>query len=290
MWRPTATGCSTTRATTGGGRSRNKTASSGDRARSSSPTSSASRPCSTPPACSRSSASACSRRALRRRGRRRALSRARPGPELHGGHVRPRLRRARPRDCPRQRRSGAPRRRDARGDHHLRRASTSSRAPTQTPSALGFVSRFAAARQAPPRGHGHRRRRLRGRGAGRGRRASTSSSDPACETLGRGADAVLAAVEAVRHVALPFLADRETRRYEAQRGAQGGRGGRGGHALGPLSPSAAAREVRARRGWRRATPRSGPARPRPTSQVRRPADAERSWQAGRLVELLSVAG
>ena len=40
-------------------------------------------------------------------------------------------------------------------------------------------------------------------------------SDPAWETLAAARDAVLAAVEAVRHVALPFLADRETRKYEA---------------------------------------------------------------------------
>ena len=79
---------------------------------------------------------------------------------------------------------------------------------------LGFVSRIAAAR------------RLRREGTAIGDAAFTAAaqaegqgvdimSDPAWETLAAARDAVLAAVEAVRHVAFPFLADRETRRYEA---------------------------------------------------------------------------
>ena len=80
---------------------------------------------------------------------------------------------------------------------------------------LGFVARIAAAR------------RLRRESTAIGDAAFTAAtqaegkgldiwSDPAWETLAATRDAVLAAVEAVRHVALPFLADRETRRYEAR--------------------------------------------------------------------------
>jgi hypothetical protein len=79
---------------------------------------------------------------------------------------------------------------------------------------LGFVSRMAAAR------------RLRHESTAIGDAAFAAAahaegegvdimSDPAWETLAAARDAVLAAVEAVRHVALPFLADRETRKYEA---------------------------------------------------------------------------
>ena len=79
---------------------------------------------------------------------------------------------------------------------------------------LGFVSRIAAAR------------RLRHESTAIGDAAFTAAaqaeglgmdiwSDPAWETLAAARDAVLAAVEAVRHVALPFLAERETRKYEA---------------------------------------------------------------------------
>ena len=80
---------------------------------------------------------------------------------------------------------------------------------------LGLVSRIAAAR------------RLRREGTAIGDAAFTAAtqaegqgidiwSDPAFETLAAARDAVLAAVEAVRHVALPFLAERETRKYEAR--------------------------------------------------------------------------
>ena len=79
---------------------------------------------------------------------------------------------------------------------------------------LGFISRIAASR------------RLRRESTAIGDAAFTAAtqaegqgvdilSDPAWETLAAARDAVLAAVEAVRHVAFPFLADRETRRYEA---------------------------------------------------------------------------
>ena len=79
---------------------------------------------------------------------------------------------------------------------------------------LGVVSRIAAAR------------RLRRESTAIGDAAFTAAaqaegqgvdilSDPAWETLAAARDAVLAAVEAVRHVAFPFLADRETWRYEA---------------------------------------------------------------------------
>ena len=76
-------------------------------------------------------------------------------------------------------------------------------------------------------------------------RASTSWSDPAWETLAAARDAVLAAVEAVRHVAFPFLADRETRRYEAHEERKAAEGRRGGHALGPLRRRRRGPEVRA---------------------------------------------
>jgi len=80
---------------------------------------------------------------------------------------------------------------------------------------LGFVSRLATAR------------RLRRDSTAIGDAAFAAAvhsegenldvlSDPAWETLAAARDAVLAAVEAVRHVALPFLVDRETRRYEAR--------------------------------------------------------------------------
>ena len=79
---------------------------------------------------------------------------------------------------------------------------------------LGFVSRIAAAR------------RLRRESTAIGDAAFTAAaqaegqgvdilSDPAWETLAAARDAVLAAVEAVRHVAFPFLVERGTRRYEA---------------------------------------------------------------------------
>ena len=86
---------------------------------------------------------------------------------------------------------------------------------------LGFVSRIAAAR------------RLRHESTAIGDAAFTAAaqaeglgmdiwSDPAWETLAAARDAVLAAVEAVRHVALPFLAERETPKVRGARGTQGG--------------------------------------------------------------------
>jgi hypothetical protein len=76
---------------------------------------------------------------------------------------------------------------------------------------LGFISRIATAR------------RLRREGAALGDAAFTAAvqdegedidleHDPAWETLAGARDAVLAAVEAVRHAAFPFLVEREPRR------------------------------------------------------------------------------
>lgn len=79
---------------------------------------------------------------------------------------------------------------------------------------LGFVSRMAAARrlrrESTAIGDAAFAAAAQAEGAG-----LDMMSDPAWETLAAARDAVLAAVEAVRHVALPFLAERETRKYEA---------------------------------------------------------------------------
>jgi len=149
---------------------------------------------------------------------------------------------------------------------------------------LGLVSRMAAAR------------RLRREGAALGEAAFTAAAqdegrdidlldDPAWETLAAGRDAVLAAVEAVRHAAFPFLADRETRRYEAREEGMtinvdevdtpwglfpvGGGGSR-------YAPSWAAARDSAERSREAASDLAG----------RAASDAERSWQVGRLLELL----
>jgi len=149
---------------------------------------------------------------------------------------------------------------------------------------LGFVSRIAAAR------------RLRRESTAIGDAAFTAAaqaegqgvdlmSDPAWETLAAARDAVLAAVEAVRHVAFPFLAERETRRYEAheerkvaevdQVDTPWGRFAVGG--AGPkYAPSWVAARDAAERSRQAAADLNGP-----------PAgEAERSWQVGRLVERL----
>jgi hypothetical protein len=149
---------------------------------------------------------------------------------------------------------------------------------------LGFISRIAASR------------RLRRESTAIGDAAFTAAtqaegqgvdilSDPAWETLAAARDAVLAAVEAVRHVAFPFLADRETRRYEAheerrvaevdQVDTPWGRFAVGG--AGPkYAPSWVAARDAAERSRQAAADLSGPAA----------GDAERSWQVGRLVERL----
>ena len=151
---------------------------------------------------------------------------------------------------------------------------------------LGLVSRLAAAR------------RLRRESTAIGDAAFTAAaqaegqgvdilSDPAWETLAAARDAVLAAVEAVRHVAFPFLADRETRRYEAheehkvaevdQVDTPWGRFAVGG--AGPkYAPSWVAARDAAERSRQAAADLSGPAA----------GEAERSWQVGRLVERLSA--
>jgi len=80
---------------------------------------------------------------------------------------------------------------------------------------LGFMSRMAAAR------------RLKRQGDEIGSAAFSEAAraegedlelmdDPVWETIAAAHEAVFAAIEAVRHVALPSLADRDTRRYEAR--------------------------------------------------------------------------
>jgi hypothetical protein len=151
---------------------------------------------------------------------------------------------------------------------------------------LGFVSRMAAAR------------RLRRESTAIGDAAFTAAtqaegqgvdimSDPAWETLAAARDAVLAAVEAVRHVAFPFLAERESRRYEAheehkvaevdQVDTPWGRFAVGG--AGPkYAPSWVAARDAAERSRQAAADLHG-------SQA---GESERSWQVGRLLERLSA--
>ncbi|MGD0943866.1 MAG: hypothetical protein ABR972_06260 [Acidimicrobiales bacterium] len=151
---------------------------------------------------------------------------------------------------------------------------------------LGFVSRIAS----------HRRLRREGTAIGDAAFAAAAQaegqgvdilSDPAWETLAAARDAVLAAVEAVRHVALPFLADRETRKYEAleeRRVAEvdevdtpWGRFAVGGGGLKYVPSWVSARDA-AERSRQAAADLGGP----------EAGEAERSWQARRLVERLGT--
>jgi len=150
---------------------------------------------------------------------------------------------------------------------------------------LGFVSRLATLR------------RLRREGTKIGDAAFTAAaqaegeevdilSDPAWETLAAARDAVLAAVEAVRHVALPFLVDRETRRYEAleerktaevdQVDTPWGRFSVGGGVK--YAPSWAAARDAAERSRQAVVDLNGAAA----------GEAELTWQVGRLTELLGA--
>ena len=151
---------------------------------------------------------------------------------------------------------------------------------------LGIVSRIAAAR------------RLRRESTAIGDAAFTAAtqaeglgvdiwSDPAWETLAAARDAVLAAVEAVRHVALPFLAERETRKYEALEERKSADVGEvdtpwGRFAVGGGGPRYVPSWVSARdaaeRARQAATDLGGP-------EV---GDAEQSWQVGRLLERLGT--
>jgi hypothetical protein len=149
---------------------------------------------------------------------------------------------------------------------------------------LGFVSRIAAAR------------RLRHESTAIGDAAFAAAaqaegqgvdilSDPAWETLAAARDAVLAAVEAVRHVALPFLAERETRKYEALEERKAaevdevdtpwGRFAVGGGGLKYVPSWVSARDT-AERSRQAATDLGGP----------QAGQAELLWQTGRLVERL----
>ncbi|MGA2529336.1 MAG: hypothetical protein ABSG36_09270 [Acidimicrobiales bacterium] len=151
---------------------------------------------------------------------------------------------------------------------------------------LGLVSRIAAAR------------RLRRESTAIGDAAFTAAtqaeglgvdiwSDPAWETLAAARDAVLAAVEAVRHVALPFLAERETRKYEALEERKSADVGEvdtpwGRFAVGGGGPRYVPSWVSARdaaeRARQAAADLGGP-------EV---GDAEQSWQVERLLERLGT--
>jgi len=151
---------------------------------------------------------------------------------------------------------------------------------------LGFVSRLATVRRLRREGTtiGDAAFAAAARAEGEG---ADIWSDPAWETLAAARDAVLAAVEAVRHVAMPFLVDRETRRYEALEERKAaevdevdtpwGRFPIGG--AGPkYAPSWAAARDAAERARQAAIDLGG----------QEAGDAARSWQVGRLVELLSA--
>ncbi|MGA3354030.1 MAG: hypothetical protein ABSD85_12725 [Acidimicrobiales bacterium] len=151
---------------------------------------------------------------------------------------------------------------------------------------LGIVSRIAAAR------------RLRRESTAIGDAAFTAAaqaeglgvdvwSDPAWETLAAARDAVLAAVEAVRHVALPFLAERETRKYEALEERKSADVGEldtpwGRFAVGGGGPKYVPSWVSARdaaeRARQAAADLGGP----------EAGDAEQSWQVERLLERLGT--
>jgi hypothetical protein len=151
---------------------------------------------------------------------------------------------------------------------------------------LGFVARVAAAR------------RLRRESTTIGDAAFTAAtqaegkgvdiwSDPAWETLAAARDAVLAAVEAVRHVALPFLAERETRKYEAREERKSadvdevdtpwGRFAVGGGGLKYVPSWVSARDA-AERSRQAAADLGGP----------EAGEEERAWQIGRLLKRLGV--
>ena len=151
---------------------------------------------------------------------------------------------------------------------------------------LGFVSRIAAAR------------RLRRESTTIGDAAFAAAveaegegldilSDPAWETLAAARDAVLAAVEAVRHVALPFLADRETRRYEAHEERKAGADideidtPWGRYAVGGGGPKYAPAWVSARDAAERSREAAA------DLEGSGAGETERSWQVGRLLELLA---
>lgn len=150
---------------------------------------------------------------------------------------------------------------------------------------LGLVSRIAAARRL--------RRESTAIGDAAFAAAATAegegldiASDPAWGTLAAAHDAVLAAVEAVRHVALPFLAERGTRRYEAREERKSsaeieeidtpwGRYAVGGGGPKYIPAWVSARDA-AERSRQAAADLAGAPAP----------GSERSWQVGRLLERL----
>jgi len=154
---------------------------------------------------------------------------------------------------------------------------------------LGFVSRMAAAR------------RLRRESTAIGDAAFAAAahaegegvdilSDPAWETLAAARDAVLAAVEAVRHVALPFLADRETRKYEAHEERKERRAAAdvdevdtpwGRFAVGGGGPRYAPAWVSARDAAERSREAAA------DLEGSEAGETERSWQVKRLLERIS---
>ena len=151
---------------------------------------------------------------------------------------------------------------------------------------LGFVSRMAAARRLHRESTAISDAAFTAAAQAEGHGADVMS-DPAFETLAAARDAVLAAVEAVRHVAFPFLADRETRRYEAREERKEaevdevdtpwGRFAVGGGGPKYVPSWVAARDA-AERSRQAAADVSGPAA----------GEAERSWQVTRLMERLAT--
>jgi hypothetical protein len=112
-------------------------------------------------------------------------------------------------------------------------------------------------------------------------------SDPAWETLAAARDAVLAAVEAVRHVALPFLAERETRKYEAREARKSAEIDEldtpwGRFAVGGAGPRYVPSWVSARDAAERSRQAAADLAGAPGGE------AERTWQLRRLVECLGV--
>lgn len=148
---------------------------------------------------------------------------------------------------------------------------------------LGFVSRLAAAR------------RLRREGTAVGDAVFLAAvadegadreilGDPGWDTLAAAREAVLAAVEAVRHVAIPFLVDLETRRYEAR---EEGKAIEGGEVDTPWGRFPVAGGGKYAPAWVAARDAAERSRQAAVDLAGAPAgDAELSWQAGRLLGLL----
>lgn len=149
---------------------------------------------------------------------------------------------------------------------------------------LGFVARIAAARRLRKDSTAISDAAFTAATQAEGQDADVST-DPVFETLAAARDAVLAAVEAVRHVALSFLTDRGTRKYAAMEERKDadvdevdtpwGRFSLGGGGPKYVPSWVAARDAAAC-SRQAATGLNGPAA----------GEAERQWQVGLLMERL----